>query len=246
MILLALPLLVNGPLDAYTAGTDPLPLYSAYGLQYAQGVPPPGMPPPPPRGLQWHEGQVIMQGFFGVNEYDTMKVKHGNVDIDGSGEDSAELPTIGGGAQFKLGGKRIDFGLELMFSFAWRANATAIAVGSGGAAVAVDISTFTTELYGGPFANLFLGDKARIYASVGPMLQWASYDQDAGDFGVVHDSGSGFGTGFYARTGIEFMLTNRSMLGLGVRWSESEVDLGSTGDLELDGIQWALTVSHGF
>jgi hypothetical protein len=243
MILLALPLLVSGALDPNTTGLDANPLYSAYGLQYAQGVPPPGMPPPPPRGLMWRDGQMIMQGFFGLIEYDTMKLTNGPIEVDGAGEDAAELPTIGGGAQFKLGGRRIDFGLELMFAFAWRANATAVAIGSGGAAVAVDVSTFTTELYGGPFANIFLGDKARVYASVGPMLQWASYDQE-GPF--VDDDGSGFGHGYYARTGIEFMIGNRSMVGLGVRWSDSEVDLGSTGDLDLEGIQWALTVSHGF
>jgi hypothetical protein len=252
MILLALPLHVNGPLDAFIT-PSPDPIVSTYGLQNypppMTGIPPPPPPqgmPVPPRRPQWRDGQLVLQGFFGVNEYENFeRTGGGTPNVDGSDEDASELPVLGGGGQWKLAGRNIDFGMELMFSFAWRANATAFAVGGGGAAIAVDVDTFTTELYGGPFANIFLGDKARVYASVGPLLQWASYDQESA-LDVIDDSGSGFGTGYYARTGIEFAMGRGTMIGLGVRWSESEVDLGSAGDLEFDGIQWALTVTSGF
>ena len=157
--------------------------------------------------------------------------------------DLDELPVIGGGAQWKLGGERVDFGLEGLMSFSWRANAEAFVIGGGGAAVAVDVDISLFELYGGPFASLFLGDKLRLHGAAGPILQFADYEQEGGG---LADDGSGFGAGWYARTGLEFVLPARTLLGFGVRWSDSTVDLGSgLGDLELEGLQAVVTVSRG-
>jgi opacity protein-like surface antigen len=165
--------------------------------------------------------------------------------VDGSDEESSRVPTIGGGGQWKLAGDRIDFGLEGMMAFGWRANALAFASGGGGAVVAIDVSLFLIELYGGPFVSLFLGERWRVYGAAGPMLQWASYDQESDVDGYSED-GSGFGTGWYARTGLEFAIRPGMMVGGGVRWSDSVVDLDSgLGDLDLEGVQWVFTVTTG-
>ena len=104
---------------------------------------------------------------------------------------------------------------------------------------------FLIELYGGPFVSLFLGERWRVYGGVGPMLQWASYDQESADTDF-NGNGSGFGTGWYARTGLELAVRPGLMIGAGVRWSDSVVDLDSgLGDLDLEGIQWAFTVTTG-
>jgi len=196
---------------------------------------------------RWRKGEMVMQGFIGAGEYDTIETTtDSGLEVDGSGEDSSQTPVIGGGAQWKLGGDRIDLGLEAMFAFSWRSNATAIAVGGGGAAVAVDVDSFLLEVYGGPMANMFLGDKTRVYVSAGPLLEWVDYSQ-GNDSENIDDSGSGFGTGWYARTGIEFALGGGTMMGVGFRWADSTVDLdGGLGDLELEGYQVALTVTQGF
>jgi hypothetical protein len=201
----------------------------------------------PPERPRWAPGQMVLQGFFGVNSWETAEVDGGSGGlVDWSEDDAGEAPVIGGGAQWKLGGERIDFGLEAMFSFAWRSNATAFVVGGSGAAVAVDVDSLVFEIYGGPVANIFVGDKARVYVSAGGLMEWVDYDQGSIAAGIS-DSGSGFGTGWYARTGFEFALDNHSMLGLGVRWSDSSVDLdGGLGDLDLEGFQVALTVTNGF
>ena len=194
-------------------------------------------PAPPPL---WRPQQPLMQGFFGVTEFQDVSVEiAGGGHVDGDKGDLDQLPLLGGGAQWKLGGDRIDWGLEGLMSFAWRSDATAFVVGGGGAAVAVDTDLLIFELFGGPFASTFLGDKVRVYGGAGPLLQWASFDQDVGD------GGSGFGSGVYARTGIEFMLQHRTLLGFGLRWSDSTVDLGGNlGDLDIDGLQMVLTVSR--
>lgn len=192
----------------------------------------------------WDKGQRLMQGFLGVTEFDDIERSGGNTpDVDGSNEDSAELPTIGGGAQWKLGGERIDYGFEGMFSLGWRSNATAFAVGGGGAAIAVDVDLLLVDVYGGPFVSLFLGKKMRVYGAAGPMIEFANYDQTSS---VFDDSGSGFGVGVYARTGIEFLLPSRTLVGFGVKWSDSTIDLGSDlGDLDMAGLQYAITITKG-
>jgi len=219
------------------ASPDPVP---------GQTSPRPPQQPVPrqrqPTGFDWRPGQPLMQGFFGVTYFDDVSVEDGFGRVDGDKGDLDDLPVIGGGGQFKLGGERIDWGLEGLLSFAWRSDATAFVVGGGGAAVAVDVDLLLFELYGGPFASVFLGDKLRLYGAAGPILQWASYDQS----GTFSDDGSGFGSGLYARTGLEFALASRTLIGFGVRWSDTSVDLsGALDELEIDGFQALFTVSQG-
>ena len=202
-------------------------------------------PPPPPSSRPvWMPGQPLLQGFLGISYFENVTVEDsGSGEIDGDKGDLDQLPIIGGGGQWKLAGERVDFGLEAMFSFGWRGNAEAFVVGGGGAAVAVDVDLLLFELYGGPFVSIFLGDKTRLYGAVGPVMQFADYDQSGGG---TSESGSGFGSGLYARTGIEFMLPSRTLIGVGARWSDTTIDLDNgVGDLEIDGLQLLFTVSRG-
>lgn len=216
-----------------SAGLPPL-------VQHSRITSSPG-PAPSSSGLPWANGQPLMHGFLGVSTFEKVELDNGR--IDGDEGDLDELPLIGGGAQWRFGGRNLDLGLEGLLSFSGRANAAAFVVGGGGAAVAVDVDLMIFELYGGPFASVFLGDKLRLYGAAGPLMQWANYDQSGNG---LADDGSGFGYGWYARTGLEFVLPSRVMLGLGARWSDSSVDLGSgLGDLEIDGLQVLFTVSRG-
>ena len=194
---------------------------------------------------QWDTGAALLQGFLGVSAFERVSVDgEGGARVDGDDGDLDQLPLIGGGGQLKLGGERVDLGVEGMLSFAGRADAEAFAVGGGGAAIAIDVDLLLFELYGGPFASAFLGRGVRVYAAAGPLMQFAEYDQ-SGD-GLDGD-GSGFGAGWYARTGLELVLPSKTLIGLGVRWSDSTVDLsGDLGDLEMEGIQALFTVSRGF
>jgi len=216
---------------------EPAPAGSAPWLQVPVQQPKKSRP-------RWLPGQSKMQGFFGAQEMTEIKREGGSSpDVNDSGD--TIMPVLGGGAQWKLSGEKIDFGLEGMVSFAWQSNGTAVvATGAGSAVVAVDFGLFLMDLYGGPFVNLFLGDRVRVYAAAGPIFEFASYDQNSAFF---DDSGTGFGFGGYARTGLEFMLASSTMLGVGFRWSQTTVDLGSDlGDLDLEGLQFAITVTTGF
>jgi hypothetical protein len=193
--------------------------------------------------LEWSEGQTLLQGFIGWTTFSEVSVEGDGAEIDGDRGDVDEFPLIGGGGQMKLAGERVDIGVEGLLSFGGRANAEAFVVGGGGAAVAIDVDMLVFELYGGPFASVFLGDKLRLYGAAGPLLQFIEYEQEGGGF---EDDGSGFGAGFYARTGLEFVLPSRVLIGLGARWSDTSVDLGGDlGDLDVEGLEWLFTVSRG-
>lgn len=206
-----------------------------------------GVPPPvvPPTGRpSWREGQTVMQGFFGISFYNKVEREGGNTpDVEGESSGLDQMPVLGGGGQWKLGGESVDYGLELLFSMEGRGNASAFAVGGGGATIAVDVDMFVLDFYGGPFISKFLGDKLRWYLGAGPMMQWADYDQHSN---VFHDSGSGFGFGGYARTGFEMVLPSRTMIGLGVIWLDTKVDMDSSlGNLNIEGYQVFFSVSRG-
>lgn len=197
--------------------------------------------PEPPKH-EWRKGEPLMQGFLGASFFEHVSVDGGSgVEVDGDDGDLDQLPLIGGGGQWKLGGERVAMGLEGLFSLSGRGSTEAFVV-SGGAAIAIDVDILLFELYGGPFVSMDLGEKMRLYGAVGPVLQFANYDQSGGGFS---DDGSGFGTGFYGRAGLEFELPSRTYIGFGARWSETTVDLGGDlGDLEMDGVQALFTVSR--
>jgi hypothetical protein len=207
----------------------------------------PQQPYPTPTSSRWRStwptGAPLMQGFLGVSSFDDVS-SDGSIHVDGDEGDLDELPLIGGGAQWKMGGERADFGLEGMLSFSGRANAEAFVIGGSGAAIAIEADLLILELYGGPFASLpLLENRMRVYGAVGPVFQFADYAQTGG--GLAED-GSGFGYGWYSRAGAEFALPGHSWIGLAVRWSDTSVDIGGPiGDLDIDGLQAVVTFSRG-
>ena len=215
-------------------------------LQFPMAVAEPaiedGREPPLVQGdrPRWRDGAPLMQGFFGAVLYEGERSGGSRPQASLEYEDM-QVPTIGGGAQWKLAGDNIDVGMEGLLAFSWRSAGTAFIAGGGGAAVAVDVDLFVFDLYGGPFASVFLGDRMRAYVSAGPLMQWAEYEESSA---INSGSSSGFGLGYYARTGIEFVLGRGAMVGMGVRWSDSQIDLGSQGDLDVHGVQIMLTWSQ--
>jgi len=194
----------------------------------------------------WPVGATLAQGYFGVYFVDSAQIAGGSFPpIDPSDEALATMPTIGGGTQYKLGGKHVSWGLEAMIDFAGRADALAFYSGSGGALVAVDVDLASIGLGGGPFASVFLNDRLRAYAAGGALMQWTWYDQE-GTTPVDTGEGDGFGTGWYTRAGIELLLPDMAtLLGIGGRWSETTVDLsGGFGKIDLSGTQVLVTVTR--
>jgi len=184
---------------------------------------------------------VVFQGYFGAAFYE----------LEGEGATAQEadstFPTIGGGAQWNFVGEdAFRLGLEGLLGFGWQSNISAFSSAGGGATVAVNVDLLVIDLFGGPFASMFLGDNVRVYGGAGPLMQWATYDQD-GPTSQTSGEGDGFGFGYYARTGIDIAITPNNMIGFGVRWSDSTVDLsGGINDVDVSGLLAMITVTQGF
>ncbi|HVS19961.1 MAG TPA: hypothetical protein VMT18_15255 [Planctomycetota bacterium] len=197
-------------------------------------------------GLEhWPVGRSLWQGYIGVLVLEAAAVSGGTTPPIDLADDAFEmLPSLGGGAQYKLGGERASWGIEGMVDFAGRSDGVAFYSGAGGALLAVDVDLATLALCGGPFVSLVVGEKVRVYAAGGGLMQWTWYDQTGASAADTAD-GNGFGAGYYARAGFEYLLPNHTLLGLGGRWSDARVDLsGDLGHMELRGTQVLLTVSR--
>jgi len=197
--------------------------------------------------LVWNPGQVLLQGYIGASYLSEFQVSpSGAPPIELDDDEYEVLPVIGGGAQMKLAGNALDFGIEGFVAFSGRTDLEAFA-SSGGSAVAVfDVSLLVFEAYGGPFVSRFVGDRMRVFAGAGPLLQWVGYDQEEEASAVEDEDAEGFGGGYYVRGGLEFLLPSRKLVGFGARWSESSIDLGQDfGDLDLSGLELFVTYSYG-
>jgi hypothetical protein len=235
----ALASLVVGLLGGSCVNPNTANPYSDRALQV-------GPPPPAPSADQkpaWKQWQPLFQGFLGATFYDTVFRTGGNpFDVNGESGGVNQMLMLGGGAQWKVGGESVDYGMEGLLSFEGRKDGAAIA-SAGTVTVPIEVDLYVIDLYGGPFASTFLSDKLRVYGGAGPMLRYADYEQHRSATG---DHGSGLGLGGYVRGGLEWVFPSHTMIGLGARWSDSHIGLsGDLGELHLQGYQVYLTLSRG-
>jgi len=191
-------------------------------------------------------GGTLLQGFFGAFLLD--QVERADDDLSADEVEPADLdtmPVIGGGAQIPLGGnERAQIGVDVGLAIAWRGDTAAFAVGGSGLTVVVDTSVSLWELYGGAYADTLRG-KWRLYGGIGPSLVFANYRLNSDDeTAFSSQDGSGFGVGGWVRAGIERVVSESMLVGIGARWLTADIDLsGGLGDLEVEGTQVFITVA---
>jgi hypothetical protein len=202
----------------------------------------------------WEENYSV-QALLGAVKFDDLKFK----DTSGSGDatviDISTLPQLGGAwtTQPQID-QRLQYGLEASFLLGFRFDKVNYAsIGGSGLYVNISTSMWMFDLAGGGYANLFLteGGGVRVYAGGGPLMMYADYDssrEETGAGGGLYEtSESAFGLGVYARTGIEFRVHEKGMLGLGARGTWADVDLSDVGgSSELTGIAAFVTYTAGF
>lgn len=202
----------------------------------------------PYSGTDLEPGQVIAQGMLGASLLTDVSRTGGDYPPVTESGDLERLPMIAGSFQWPMWGKRIDAGLEAGGSLGFRTGAGYFRAGGSGLQVALEIDMYIFDLFGGPFVSTSLGDKVRIWGGAGPLMQFVNYSQDGtqGDEDISASS-TGFGTGYYVRTGIDLMATKSMMVGIGARWVDSRTSLGSgLGNLDMQGTQLFVAFTSGF
>jgi hypothetical protein len=208
-----------------------------------QRFPPPEERRPELGPRYWEVGEARPTGYLAVTEYSDITLTQAGTAGNQAIDDDLSVPTIGGGFQFKLGGDAIDLGLEVLLALSGRGNVGAFVAGGGGAVVVIDLDLLLCDIYGGPFASLWVTERVRVYGAAGPLVQFAGYDQSGADE-LYDDDGSGFGTGWYGRVGVEYFTSWGTSIGVGVRYSDSSIELEDhLGDLDAYGMEYAFTVT---
>lgn len=209
---------------------------------------------------EWEENYTV-QALLGV-----MKIDELEFDIKGSTEDEkadlSSIPQIGGAWATLPYGDRLQVGLETSLLLGWRSKDVTVTSTRSGLRVKVSTTVWTVELAGGPYVNIFLDKRkfVRLYGAAGPLLMYADYstdddddddseeeDDDSNDFD--DNSDSAFGYGLYARTGIEFRVHERGMVGIGVRVLYAKLDFSDvnvSGETDLKGIAGFVSYTAGF
>ena len=193
------------------------------------------------------------QALLGAVQFENLKFK---VDDSTSPKevDLSLLPQLGGAwTTLPKESARLQYGLECSFLLGFQFDKiNYIQAGGSGLYVSVSTSMWMFDLAGGGYASLFLDPKhnVRIYAGGGPLMMYADYRADKEyDDGTTPDEDVGesaFGIGLYARTGIEFRLYEKGMLGVGARGSWSTVDFSDVGGRsELVGTALFVTFTAG-
>ncbi len=168
--------------------------------------------------------------------------------------DYSTLPLLGGAGQ-RLWGKRAQIGFEGGGLVSWKSDKIAFAVSNGQIAVRMDTELFLMDVFLGGVLSVRPARWLRIYAAAGPSIAWGylpSEDDDGVAVGPV-GTGSGifidlsaserdFSFAVYGRVGLDIELKNGFTFGVSARYAEHEFDFGSRGELNLDEMQFFLTL----
>ena len=198
--------------------------------------------PPPP------QARGYMQGLLGWSD---VTVKDINLDSNLGGSvtdsDNASMPLLGGAVQRPLRPGKLSLGVEGGFIMGWQGNVQTVVVGGGAIAVSANNDLFLMEGFAGLYADMLLGDKLRVYAGAGGLLDYAHADLNYNDptFGYINANSDGFGSGVYTRAGFDFPLQSGMRLGFCWRWFDTHINMsGGIDSVELDGMQYMLTFTR--
>ena len=174
----------------------------------------------------------------------------GDADFEG---DVGTLPLLGG-AGSRMWGERVRFGLEGGGLVSWKSDSVRLSSIGGGLRIELENELLAFEVFCGGVLSVSPVPRVRLYVAGGPTLAWARLrnDDDTAEAlptpaggGIVIDLNSredDFSAALYARTGVEIDVGNDIAVGVSARYVDHEFDFGSSGRLQVDEVQWFLTV----
>jgi hypothetical protein len=206
------------------------------------------------RRAEWLVGPApparpVVQSLVGVSLYDRGDVVLDGVSASDPGAfavaDYAAVPTVGVAGMQPLAESPLHVGLEsaLLFSW-WQKDADAFG-GASSPPLRVNTRFWLTDLSAGAYLSTSMNRTVRAYAGAGGAMLIGVLDS-ASNQSDDDPRDTAFAVGPYARAGVDLLLGDGSLLGLGVRGVRAELDFGGgISDLDLGGVQVFLTYSMG-
>jgi hypothetical protein len=168
--------------------------------------------------------------------------------------DLSDMASIGGVGSHTLAGDNFTIGVEYGGILSGMMDDVDTYANNGNARVTFDTSLFLLDLFVGPQANWWIGDRFRLYGGAGPLLMVGYISADFEEREIedeldieLNESETVAGFGGYARLGAEFVFRGGSSLGLGVRGFTSSLDFEDTlGEVDINGVQGFITYTAKF
>jgi opacity protein-like surface antigen len=205
----------------------------------------------PPRVA--HEYLEVWLGAMDTDDPWSLNDPASNEDLHG---DYNTMP-IGGGVGQVLWGHVAQYGFEGGGLISWQNDEVEFAGTNNTVLIRIDNSLFMMDAFMGGLVGLKPTKWLRLYAAAGPSIAWGYLDGEDNDpdnssivgngpngfFAIdLDDSSSDFSFALYARAGIAIELNGGFTVGVSARYADHTFDFDDRGELELDQVQWLLTL----
>lgn len=184
------------------------------------------------------------------------------LDSDAAGEsllgDVGTLPYLGG-AGSRLWGDRLRYGFEGGGLVSWKNDSVRFFGSNNAVTVQIENELLSFEVFMGALLALEPIRGFRLYVAAGPALAWARVNNDDARAEVLPTPLNGssiyidlsaseqdLSAVLYGRAGMELEFPGGITAGISARYADHEFDFGSAGRLELDEVQWFLTLGSRF
>lgn len=165
-----------------------------------------------------------------------------------------DLPLVGLAVQKQVNQGRFELGVETGAFFSIRGETRIVSVsgGSGGGSVKAtyDNKMLLFDYFGGVYIGGRPVERLRLYAGCGPLIIYGHREIKPEPYGPPEteiETDAGISAGLYGRAGIELIITDRFILGAGVRGMTSGLKLKSTiGSTRIEGVQYLASIAFKF
>jgi hypothetical protein len=189
---------------------------------------------------------VHIQVFLGATEFSDLKFDQQSTSDPSVTAESeiGTMPVFGICGEMPLNKAPVNLGLEGGVLFGWRSDTVTAYGANGTVRLHIDSDLYLFDLFVGPYVSTTVGKHLRIYAAAGPLWMFGQYEQDSDEqvnstqTVKVSDTSTTSGGGLYARTGIEYIFNDGSMIGVCVRGFNSRLNFEDvSGDTDVKGVQ---------
>ncbi len=183
--------------------------------------------------------------------YGKMLIPNNDSDLE---EDDYEVSFLGASVQKPYGGGTFKYGIETgaLFSEDSDVRSFSASFGSGGGkvAISVDVDSLLIDYFFGLYLSFEPAKWLRVSVGAGPLLIYVRRETEpepSAPEEFNYESESDFGTGLYARAGIDIFLVENFGINAGARINETTLSFkDTTGKIDIEGWQYYFGIAFYF
>jgi len=195
--------------------------------------------------------QEVNEPLKGHAFYGNMIISNNDPDLEGGDYD---FSIFGADVQKPIGGRTFRYGIETGAVFSLDSAVRRLSASSGSEGgkvfVSVNINSFMIDYFFGGYLGFEPAKWLQLSVGAGPLLIWGRRETEPEASipeVITSESETGFGTGLYARTGIDIFITKNIGFNVGARFTETTLSFEDTaGDIDIEGLQYYFGMAFHF